>query len=60
MSPEDLIRDLEHTLEGWLDGLSPLEKALRVAKVFREVCGDEWTIEVKADGGFTVTRKAMR
>lgn len=50
------VEELERALERASVGLSPVERALMVAKVFREVYGDEWTIEAKVDGGFSIMR----
>lgn len=48
-------RNLECELEGLLDDLSPLEKALILASAFREVFGSEWVIDGRPDGGFSIT-----
>jgi hypothetical protein len=53
---DDTARKLEREMECALDGLTPIEKALLVAEAFREVYGDAWSIEAKADGGFSITR----
>lgn len=54
------LDELERELEELLEGLTPIERALLLAPVFREVYGDSWIIEAKADGGFSIVRCSER
>jgi len=53
----DKYEQFGYDLDAALGDLTLLEKALILAKAFREELGGEWDIIAKPDGGFVIERK---
>ncbi len=38
-------------------GMTPLERALRIVEILRNVYGNDWIIEADGDGGFVLKKR---